>query len=187
MYKIDNVSEKKILLGFWIYILSDCILFSVIFAVYVLLSKKHNMYNMNMYNMYMVNIETLILLLSSFIIGIVVLVLKKEKIVFNLLIVLLLGLIFVSLEMKEIMNLINQGFTPKTSSCISAYLTLIGTHCIHIIIGIYWGICLLINILLKGLNIKNKTSLLCLSIFWHFLHIIWVCIFTLVYLIGVIG
>ncbi|AGI27143.1 Cytochrome o ubiquinol oxidase subunit 3 [Candidatus Portiera aleyrodidarum] len=182
MYKIDNVSEKKynnkILLGFWIYILSDCIIFSVIFAVYVLLSKKNIIYNM-----YMVNIETLILLLSSFIIGI--LVLKKEKIVFNLLIVLLLGVIFVFLEMKEIINLINKGFTPKTSSLISAYITLIGTHCIHIIIGIYWGIGLLINIFLKGLNIKNKTSLLCLSIFWHFLHIIWVSIYTIVYLIGV--
>ncbi|CAA3710420.1 Cytochrome o ubiquinol oxidase subunit 3 [Candidatus Portiera aleyrodidarum] len=181
MYKIDNVSEKKILLGFWIYLLSDCILFSVLFAVYVLLSKKNIIYNM-----FMVNIETIILLLSSFFIGIVVLVLKKEHIVFNLIIVLLLGALFVSLELKEIMSLINKGFIPKTSSFISAYLTLIGTHCIHIIIGIYWGLCLLLNILFKGLNIKNKTSLLCLSIFWHFLHIIWVCIYTIVYLIGVI-
>lgn len=181
MYKIDKVSEKKSLLGFWIYILSDCILFSVLFAVYVLLSKKTIRYNMCL-----VNIETIILLFSSFIIGIVVLIFKKEQIIFNLLIVLFLGALFVSLEMKEIMNLINKGFTPKNSSFISAYLTLIGTHCIHIIIGIYWGVCLLLNILLKGLNIKNKTSLLCLSIFWHFLHIIWVCIYTIVYLIGVI-
>lgn len=185
MYKIDTLSEKKynnkILLGFWIYILSDCILFSVIFAVYVLLSKKNIIYNM-----YIVNIETIILLLSSFIIGIIVLFFNNKKILFNLLIVLLLGLIFVMLEMKEIINLINKGFTPKTSSFISAYITLIGTHCIHIIIGIYWGICLLINILFKGLNINNKTSLLCLSIFWHFLHIIWVCIYTIVYLLGII-
>ncbi|AFQ24098.1 cytochrome c oxidase subunit 3 [Candidatus Portiera aleyrodidarum] len=181
MYKIDKVSEKNILLGFWIYILSDCILFSVLFAVYVLLSK-----NTIRYNMCLVNIETLILLLSSFIIGIVFLKFKKKQIVFNLFIVLLLGVLFVILEMKELINLINNGFTPKTSSFISAYLTLIGTHCIHIVVGIYWGICLLLNILFKGLTIKNKTSLLCLSIFWHFLHIIWVCIYTIVYLIGVL-
>ncbi|CEL12409.1 Cytochrome o ubiquinol oxidase subunit 3 [Candidatus Portiera aleyrodidarum] len=186
MYILESLNKKKynskVLLGFWIYILSDCILFSGIFSVYVVLSIKY-MNIKNLFNMYIVNLETLILLISSFTIGIVILFFNKNQLFYSLFFVLLLGVLFVILEINEIRNIY---ITHKINSLLSAYLTLVGIHCIHIIIGLYWGICLLFNILFNGLNIKTRTSLLCLSIFWHFLHIIWVCIYTIVYLYGLI-
>jgi cytochrome o ubiquinol oxidase subunit III len=179
---------SKMLFGFWLYLMSDCILFATLFATYAVLHP--NTYggpsSHEIFSLPYVLIETLILLTSSFTCGLGMLFARRQGrkafIWFGL--TFLLGLTFLILELKEFTLLVQEGHSWQKSAFLSAYFTLVGTHGLHITCGLLWIIVLMGQILFKGLTAVNLKRLMCLSLFWHFLDVIWIFIFTLVYLMG---
>lgn len=175
--------------GFWIYLMSDCILFAVIFATYAVLMNNvaDGPSGKEIFNLPYVLTETFCLLISSVTYGMAMLaqVKKQQKQVLTwLAVTFLFGLMFIGLEINEFHQLISEGHGPRQSAFLSAFFTLVGTHGLHVIVGLIWMVILMIQINHKGLTNINNTRLMCLSLFWHFLDIIWICLFTVVYLIG---
>lgn len=181
--------QETVLTGFWIYIMTDCVLFASLFATYAVL---HNNIvagpsSREIIDLSPVLIETLILLTSSFTCGLALLALQrkdKKQILGWLMVTILLGLTFLGLEFNEFHHLITEGHSYTTSAFLSAFFTLIGTHGLHIAVGSFWATLLIIELLVRGLHPATIKRLLCFSLFWHFLDIIWIFIFTIVYLMG---
>lgn len=201
-YKLENensinmnntyISNKKILLGFWLYLMSDCIIFAVMFAVYeVLINHSYiAMYKQEIFDLSVVLLETIILLFSSFSfsMSMVNFLKNKNQLVIGWLInTFFLGLSFIFIECYDIFNLLVHNFTPQRSGFFSAYFTLIGLHGIHIVVALIWVLVMILQLIGMGCSNFLYTRMKCLGLFWHFLDIIWICIFTFVYLIGVIG
>ncbi|WMY94949.1 MAG: cytochrome o ubiquinol oxidase subunit III [Arsenophonus sp.] len=183
-------SETKIF-GFWIYLMSDLILFACLFATYFVLVKNvaGGPTGKEIFKINFVLKETLLLLSSSLTYAFVMFSMHKKNInhvKLWLFITFALGLIFINMELHEFHQLIAHGYGPNKSAFLSAFFTLIGTHGVHISFGLGWIIIMLIHISYRGLTIINKTRLHCLSLFWHFLDIIWILIFSFVYLYGAI-
>lgn len=190
--KKDNSYINKTIFGFWLYIMSDCILFASLFATHAVLSSNHYIYlslNKNIFNLTLIFLETCCLLFSS-------LTYSKSMIYANamniqelkkwLIITLLLGVFFINIEIYEFYHLILHHYTPCSNAFFSSFFILVGTHGIHVIAGLIWIIIMIIHISCKGLTKINLNRLKCLSLFWHFLDIIWICVFTEVYLIGIL-
>lgn len=171
--------------------MSDCVLFASLFAMHTVLSNTYLELssNKNIFNLTLVFIETCCLLLSSFtfsksMIYITTKNLKKlKKWIF---ITFILGLCFVGIEIYEFHHLITLQYNPCRNAFFSSFFVLVGTHGIHVIAGLLWIIIMIAQITLHGLTTLNIIRLQCLSLFWHFLDIIWICVFTEVYLIGVL-
>src|SRR5690606_12787309 len=128
---------------------------------------------------------TFLLLFSSFTYGMAVLSMNANnaKAVFNwLLITFLLGAGFVGMEIYEFQHLIHEGFGPDRSAFLSAFFTLVGTHGLHVTFGLIWILVMLIQVKKTGLNDMTRPRIMCLSLFWHFLDIVWICVFSFVYL-----
>ncbi|QCI27290.1 cytochrome c oxidase subunit 3 [Buchnera aphidicola] len=182
------LNEVKInnMLGLWLYLMSDCILFATMFAVYCIMY-VHKLEYQHIFNLKIVFFETIILLLSSIFCGFLVISAKYKKIFFlyfSLILTFLLGLFFIFLEIYEFYNLKKIGYTPQKNGFLSSFFTLIGMHGIHIIIGLLWLLGIFFQINKLHSNNIIYIRILCFSLFWHFLDIIWVCIFTIVYLFG---
>lgn len=177
-------------LGFWIYLMSDCILFSAIFATFAVL---HNNTAggpdaKTLFSLPYAAVETGCLLLSSLTYGMAMLAMQRDakaQVVRWLGVTLLLGAGFMSLEIHEFMDLIAKGAGPDRSAFLSSFFTLVGTHGLHVLSGMVWMVVLITHVLRRGLTPENRTRLMCLSLFWHFLDIVWIGVFTLVYLSGV--
>lgn len=189
MYIHNNSYTKKIF-GFWLYIMSDCILFASLFAVYAVLynNTANAATGKDIFILPFVFTETVCLLLSSLTYGIGMIYAKKlyiNKTTLWISITFLLGLLFISMEAYEFYHLIKLGNSPSASAFLSAFFILVGTHGLHVIIGLIWILTMLIHIVYQGLTHTNQIRLECLSLFWHFLDIIWICVFTEVYLVGV--
>ncbi|WP_343183448.1 cytochrome c oxidase subunit 3 [Buchnera aphidicola] len=194
--KTDNFSQnlninKKKIFGFWIYIMSDCIMFATVFAVYFVM--VHNISNgpsgKEFFNLNLVALETFILLLSSLFFSIVVNFLKKNNInmvCLFLFFVFLLGFLFIFIEGFEFFHLFKKNYCPTRSGFLSSFYTLLFLHGFHVIFGLIWTILMIFQIKIIGINKIINTRILCLSIFWHFLDIIWIFVFTFVYLFGII-
>ncbi|QCI26199.1 cytochrome o ubiquinol oxidase subunit III [Buchnera aphidicola (Sarucallis kahawaluokalani)] len=181
-----NVLQSNNTFGFWLYLMSDCILFATMFAVYCVVRINVKI-NHNIFDLKIVFLETIILLISSIFCGVVVLSVKYQKILFTyifLILTFLMGSLFLYFELNEFFNLVNLGYTPQKNGFFSSFFTLIGMHGIHIACGLFWIIGLLFQA--NKLRTSNKfyVNILCFSLFWHFLDIIWICIFTIVYLSG---
>ncbi len=182
--KTDNV-----LFGLWIYILSDCVLFAALFATYAV---QHTATFGgpaidDIVNLPFVFIETLLLLTSSFVCGLAVLAGYKQKKELTLALLgmtLVLGLSFVGMELYEFGHLLLEGHSWQQSGFLSAFFTLVGTHGLHVTLGSVWLLALIVSIMLRGMGPANMRKLLAFSLFWHFLDIIWIFIFTFVYLFG---
>lgn len=190
MHKNNNLREKTIL-GFWLYMMSDCILFASLFAMYaVLCNNTAGSYTgKEIFSLSFVFIETCCLLSSSLTYGITVTFAKKlyiKETKLWMIATFLLGLLFISMEIYEFYHLIKIGSGPQISAFLSSFFILIGTHGLHVIIGLIWIIVIFTHIFYHGLTYINQIRLECLSLFWHFLDIIWICVFTEVYLIGMI-
>lgn len=175
--------------GFWIYILSDCILFGTIFTAYVTL--QNNLYGgvnlKQLIDIPYVLIETLVLLASSFTYGLSILSLYKNKlrsIIFWLVVTLGLGAVFVGMEVSEFVNLVNEGHGWQTSAAMSAFFTLVGTHGLHVSMGLIWMVVVIGQLLYFGVTPMMKRRLTYLGLFWAFLDIVWIFVFTVVYLMG---
>ncbi|WGS66408.1 MAG: cytochrome o ubiquinol oxidase subunit III [Enterobacteriaceae bacterium PSmelAO3-2] len=187
-HKSKDVNFNTIL-GFWIYIMSDCILFASLFATYMVLinTKINEPIFKEIFNLRNIFIETIILLLSAFSYGIAMskINFKNIKCINNwLFVTFLLGGFFLILEFNELYNFIKINFGPNYNSYMSGFFSIIVTHGIHVFIGLVWILTIIINLNKYGLNSINKTRLICLSLFWHFLDIIWICVFTIIYLLG---
>jgi len=189
----DHEAEatNKVVYGFWIYIMSDCILFASIFATFAVL--RNNTFGgpsgKELFDMPYVLIETFILLTSSFTYGLAMLAAHKQnknQVLFWLLITFLLGLSFVGMEINEFHHLIIEGNGPSRSAFLSSFFTLVGTHGLHVSCGLIWMILLIMQVSQHGLTALTTRKLSCLSLFWHFLDIVWIFVFTIVYLMGVI-
>lgn len=175
--------------GFWIYLMSDCILFATLFATYAVLSGgiAGGPSGKEIFELPYVLVETFCLLISSFTYGMAMLAMNKgnqSSVQKWLAVTFLFGLAFIGMEVNEFAHLIHEGFGPDRSAFLSAFFTLIGTHGLHVTVGLIWMVVLMVQVSKYGLTAKNGTRLMCLSLFWHFLDIVWICVFTVVYLMG---
>jgi len=185
-------AKDKVVFGFWVYLMSDCILFATLFATYAVLQGATfgAATITEIFNLPFVLAETIILLTSSFTIGLALLAAhegKKTLTLLGLVATLALGLVFLGMELSEFRHLVAEGNGPSASAFLSAFFTLVGTHGAHIFFGSLWMLVLMAHILLKGLTAGTMRKLLCLSLFWHFLDVVWIFIFTFVYLLGAIA
>ncbi|MXP67578.1 cytochrome o ubiquinol oxidase subunit III [Pantoea sp. Aalb] len=184
----DSTQKNKIF-GFWIYLMSDCIIFATLFATYAVMvnNTADGPVGKNIFKLPFILIETMILLISSISYGIAMAEIpyqKKNHVINWMALTFILGSTFIGMELYEFHKLIIEGFGPSRSGFLSGFFTLIGTHGLHVFSGLIWMLVLIFQIYQRGLTITNQTRMMCLSLFWHFLDIIWICVFTVVYLIG---
>lgn len=179
----------KVIFGFWIYLMTDLLMFGVLFATYSVL--HGNIFNgpsgKQIFDLPFALAETLILLTSSFTCGLATLALRKRsqnQVLLWFGVTFLLGLSFLSLELSEFSKLVSEGNSWQKSAFLSSYFTLVGTHGFHITIGLFWMLILMIYVFTHGLTKNVIRKLMLLSLFWHFLDIVWIFIFTIVYLMG---
>ena len=175
--------------GFWLFVLSDMVLFSALFATYASLvhATDGGPTTGQLFHRDLVAIETLALLVSSFVCGLAMITAKRANMLWTqawLLVTALLGLVFLSIELYEFAAMIAEGAPPQRSAFLSAFFTLVGCHGAHVTCGLLWIGTMMAQIWAKGFQPHIMRRLLCLSVFWHALDIIWVAIFTIVYLIG---
>jgi cytochrome o ubiquinol oxidase subunit 3 len=190
--KEEPHAPSSTMLGFWIYLMSDCLIFAVLFATYAVLG--HNFAGgpgpKQLFELPLVAVNTTMLLISSITYGFSMLQMdqgKKNGTIFWLVVTGLFGAAFVGLELHEFAGLIAEGAGPQRSGFLTAFYTLVGTHGTHVTVGIIWLITLVTQVAKHGLIPENKRRLMCLSLFWHFLDVIWIGVFTIVYLLGVVG
>jgi cytochrome o ubiquinol oxidase subunit 3 len=184
-------ADSATVFGFWAYLMTDLVLFASLFAVYAVLrmNTAGGLAPAALFNGPFVLTETLILLTSSFTCGLSFLAARREKLgaVLGLLgVTVLLGIAFLSMELSEFGKLIAEGAGPSRSASLSSYFTLVGTHGLHITIGIIWCVALMIAFVRSGLTRSNKRKLILFSLFWHFLDLIWIFIFSIVYLFSIL-
>jgi cytochrome o ubiquinol oxidase subunit 3 len=187
----DHHPENGTLLGFWIYLMSDCLVFACLFAAYGVLGREYagGPTGREVLELPTVALNTTLLLLSSITYGFAVLEMQRDRrnpMLAWLIITGLLGAGFLTIELREFAHLISIGAGPQRSAFLSSFFTLVGTHGLHVTCGILWLIVLMIQVLKKGLIPANKRRLMCLSMFWHFLDVVWVGVFSFVYLMGVL-
>lgn len=184
-------AEGTKIFGFWIYLMTDCILFATIFATYAVLSTSFagGPTGKDIFELDYVLGETFLLLFSSITYGMAMIAQHKgdkSGVLKWLAVTFLFGLGFIVMEINEFHHLIHEGYGPDRSGFLSAFFTLVGTHGLHVTCGLIWMAVLMAQISSKGLTTTNNTRLMCLSLFWHFLDIVWICVFTVVYLMGVL-
>ena len=182
---------QSTLLGFWLYLMSDCLIFAALFATYGVLGRSYaaGPTGAQLFDLGLVALNTAFLLLSSITFGFAMLQKQKNNVNGTLLwlaVTGLFGLCFLGLELYEFYHLIHQGATPQRSAFLSAFFTLVGTHGLHVTFGLIWLVVLMVQIKQHGLIHENKRRLMCLSMFWHFLDVVWIGVFTFVYLMGVL-
>jgi cytochrome o ubiquinol oxidase subunit 3 len=175
--------------GFWLFVLSDMVLFSALFATYASLvhATDGGPVTSQLFDRTNVAIETLALLISSFICGLAMIAAKRKNMLWTqifLLLTGLFGLVFLVLEITEFVGMARIGAGPQRSAFLSSFFTLVGCHGAHVTAGLMWIGTMMAQIWAKGFQPHITRRLLCLSVFWHALDIIWVAIFTIVYLIG---
>jgi len=176
-------------LGFWIYLMSDALIFATLFATFGVLRSSfaggptpHELFDLRV-----VGVNTAVLLVSALTCGLSMIALQAGRVGqvrLWLAVTALLGAAFVGIELYEFRNMIDEGATPRRSAYLSAFFTLVGTHGLHVTLGIVWIGVMLVQLGQRGLHAQNHRRLLCLSMFWHFLDVIWIGVFTFVYLLG---
>jgi len=182
--------EQLKVLGFWIFVVTDCVLFGTLFATYAVL--MHNYAGgptaKELFEMPGIIASTFILLTSSFTSGLAVLAMHKrnvKQLIGWLVVTALLGLGFVVLEVNEFTHLVGEGATISTSAFLSAFYVLVGTHGLHVTLGLFWMVALMIQLKRRGITPVTKRKVTNLSLYWHFLDVVWIFLFTVVYLMGV--
>jgi cytochrome o ubiquinol oxidase subunit III len=176
--------------GFWIFLLSDIVMFAALFASYAVLvhSTAGGPTGAQLFNQTTVAIETACLLFSSYTCGLMSLAINSRRYFrtyVGALITLVLGAIFLNLEIREFLGMIAIGAGPQRSAFLSAFFTLVGCHGLHVTLGLIWLIVMMVQVAVFGFAARVQHRLLCFSLFWHALDIVWVGVFTVVYLMGV--
>ena len=176
--------------GFWIFLLSDIVMFAALFAAYAVLvhATAGGPKGVQLFNQQTVAIETACLLFSSYTCGLMSLAVNSRRRAGMYLAALLtfaLGAAFLALELREFADMITRGAGPQRSAFLSAFFTLVGCHGLHVTAGLIWLTVMMAHVAIKGFQPRVERRLLCFSLFWHALDIIWVWLFTVVYLMGV--
>ena len=179
-------------LGFWIYLMSDCLIFAILFAVHAVLGRNYaaGPSPADLFDLKLILIATFMLLFSSITYGFAMLNSYKNNInrtIGWLLVTGLFGLAFLGIEIYEFQHLVHLEATPQRSAFLSSFFTLVGTHGLHVTFGLIWLVTLVVQLKKHGLIEANRRRLMCLSMFWHFLDVIWIGVFSYVYLMGVVG
>jgi cytochrome o ubiquinol oxidase subunit III len=178
--------------GFWIFLLSDIVMFAALFAAYAVLAHATagGPSGAQLFNQVSVAIETACLLASSYTCGLMSLAVgsrRRFRTYAAAVVTFALGAAFLALELREFAGMIAVGATPQRSAFLSAFFTLVGCHGLHVTVGLVWLVAMMFQIAIKGFRAAVERRLLCFSLFWHALDIIWVCLFTVVYLMGVVS
>jgi cytochrome o ubiquinol oxidase subunit 3 len=184
--------ENGTLLGFWLYLMSDCLIFACLFAVYAVLGRNYadGPAGAEIFDLSTVAVNTSLLLLSSITYGFATLHMQRGRSRPTLLwlgVTGLLGAGFIFFELREFAHLIAEGAGPQRSAFLSSFFALVGTHGLHVTFGIVWLVTLMVQIGKHGLIAENQRRLMCLSMFWHFLDVVWIGVFSVVYLMGVLS
>jgi cytochrome o ubiquinol oxidase subunit 3 len=187
----ESDTHEQRAFGFWLYLMSDAIIFSLLFATYVVMvpNTAGGPAGKDLFSLPNAFTETMLLLLSSITFGFASIALRRAKrgaLLAWLLVTFLLGLAFVGLEIREFHGLVQAGAGPDRSGFLSAFFTLVGTHGLHVSFGLIWILIMTIQIVGKGLTTAVTSRLERLGLFWHFLDIVWVGIFSIVYLPGLL-
>ncbi|AOF92167.1 cytochrome o ubiquinol oxidase subunit III [Sinorhizobium sp. RAC02] len=188
----EHHPENSTMLGFWLYLMSDCLIFAVLFATHGVLGRNYaaGPSPADLFDLNLVAINTAMLLLSSITYGFAMLQMERNAKMETLVwlgITGVFGAAFLGLELYEFYHLILEGAGPTRSAFLSSFFTLVGTHGLHVTFGMIWLITLMVQVKKYGLNPANRRRLMCLSMFWHFLDVIWIGVFSFVYLLGVLG
>jgi len=175
--------------GFWIYLMTDLVLFASIFATFAVLSHNYagGPTGKDLFDLSYTFGETMFLLFSSATYGMAVLAMyrgRKDRVLAWLAVTFLLGLGFIFMEVNEFYRMILDGNGPQRSAFLSAFFTLVGTHGTHVTFGLIWMAAMVAQVVLKGLTVPVQSRLMRLGMFWHFLDIVWIGVFTIVYLMG---
>jgi cytochrome o ubiquinol oxidase subunit III len=178
-------------LGFWIYLMSDLVIFSILFTTFVVLGPNHagGPGPKDLFSLPFLFVETMFLLVSSVTYGLAMVALQEgqsKQVTKMLVITFLLGTGFVTMEVYEFIEMIMAGHGPQVSGFLSAFFTLVATHGLHVTFGLLWMLIMIYQLKTKGLSLNVKSRLMLLSLFWHFLDIVWVGVFTVVYLAGMV-
>jgi cytochrome o ubiquinol oxidase subunit 3 len=176
--------------GFWIFLLSDIVMFATLFAAYAVLARATDggPSGVQLFSQASVAIETVCLLASSYTCGLMSLAVKSRRRLgtyFGALVTFALGLAFLVLELREFADMIARGAGPQRSAFLSAFFTLVGCHGLHVAAGLVWLVVMMAQVALRGFQPTVQRRLACFSLFWHALDIVWVWLFTVVYLMGV--
>ena len=176
--------------GFWLYLMSDLVLFSAIFATFAVVGRNYagGPTGKDLFHLPYVFIETMCLLLSSASCALAMLAMhhgKRNRVLLGLAVTFLLGLGFVFMEIHEFHGMILDGNGPARSGFLSGFFTLVGTHGLHVTVGLIWMAAVIGQVVFKGLTASVGSRLMCLSMFWHFLDLVWVGVFTVVYLMEI--
>jgi cytochrome o ubiquinol oxidase subunit 3 len=185
----ETLAEREF--GFWLFLMSDAIVFALLFATYAVLSQGHGGSHgpAGLFDLTRSGLETGLLLLSSLSFGLAVLALDEDRrwpTIFWLLLTALLGLSFLSLEISDFRDLIARGLAPQENGFLSAVFVLIGAHGLHVAMGILWIIILAVQLMMQGDDPQTRSRLLRLGYYWHFLDIVWIGIYSVVILPGFI-
>jgi cytochrome o ubiquinol oxidase subunit III len=178
-------------LGFWLYLMSDCLIFAMLFAAFGVLGGNYaaGPGPRDLFDLGLVAVNTAMLLLSSITYGFAMLTMEKGRIASTqlwLAVTGLFGMAFIGIELYEFAHLIHEGATLQRSAFLSSFFTLVGTHGLHVTFGLVWLATLMVQVAQRGLITANRRRLMCLSMFWHFLDIVWIGVFTFVYLMGMV-
>lgn len=189
MHQVEAEATEKTVFGFWVYLMTDCVLFAALFATYAVLHGNtfggpggHELFKLPY-----VLVETMALLTSSFTCGLAMLAMQRrdrDQLLMWLGVTFLLGATFLGLELSEFRNMVLEGNGWRRSGFLSSYFTLVGTHGLHITFGLIWMAVTAFFTLKRGLTDSIMKRLTLLSLFWHFLDVVWIFIFTIVYLFG---
>ena len=187
-----DIASKRIIVGFgfWIFLLSDIVMFSAFFATYAVLTEATagGPSGKDVFHLHVVAMETAFLLLSSFTCGIASIGARARNnpmFYISMAVTAAFGAGFLFLEIHEFVGMIAIGAGPTRSAFLSAFFTLVGCHGLHVTLGLLWLLTMMAQVFAKGYRADILRRMLCFSLFWHTLDIIWVAIFTVVYLMGV--
>lgn len=186
-----HAEGSSTMLGFWLYLMSDCLIFAILFAIYGVLGGNYaaGPGPQDLFDLNLIALNTAMLLFSSITYGFAMLAMEKNRVGATqawLAVTGLFGLAFLGIELYEFHHLIEIGATPQRSGFLSAFFILVGTHGLHVTFGIIWLVTLMTQVRMHGLIPANRRRLMCLSLFWHFLDVIWIGVFTFVYLMGML-
>ena len=184
-------AENGTILGFWIYLMSDSLIFAVLFACFAVLGTSYagGPGPAELFDLGLIAVNTSLLLISSITYGFVMIEMQNGRLSQMLVwlgVTGLLGAGFVAIELYEFYHLIQEGAGPGRSAFLSSFFALVGTHGLHVTFGIVWLLTLLVQLKRNGINDSMRRRVGCLSLFWHFLDIVWIGVFTFVYLMGVL-
>ncbi|PTU30188.1 cytochrome o ubiquinol oxidase subunit III [Stenotrophobium rhamnosiphilum] len=183
--------ENGTMLGFWLYLMSDCLIFACLFAMYGVLGANYaaGPSPKDLFDLELVALNTSMLLLSSITYGFAMLEMARKRKTATLMWLAItgcFGLAFLGIELYEFHHLIHEGAGPQRSAFLSAFFTLVGTHGLHVTFGCIWLVTLMVQLHKNGFTTVMRRRLNCLSLFWHFLDVVWIGVFTFVYLLGVL-